>query len=152
MPSLLRIGRRVLTLAVEKSLAVLDHLPEFVGHDPKFGHLGHNLSVSCGRPSDAAPGRGILQPRLSAPDLAPDVKLVVEDAGTFGAVAVDRRRRPRCAARGRDTLRVQGQRNPLGREAVGEVPKNPSYDCGLRLVDDAVTALGGVCAPPRSIR
>ncbi|KRW98001.1 hypothetical protein AQY21_00450 [Paracoccus sp. MKU1] len=91
-------------------------------------------------PRDPPAGVGILDVAQPVPDEAADIELVVEDAGTAFAVAVDRRRPPFPAHRAGHALAVQRHGDGARGEAAVVIGEDSADDGGLRFVDRAVAA------------
>ncbi|UNK81047.1 hypothetical protein MNQ96_08260 [Sphingopyxis granuli] len=94
----------------ELSLAVAHFLPLLIGDDPQFRHIVNDPFAFWIEARDTLASLRILDEFLAVPDHPSDVELIVDDARTTKAIAVDRTGRPRIATRCSHAFGVQ----PLG--------------------------------------
>jgi hypothetical protein len=76
------------------ALAGTDGVPPGVVDDPKLGYFGYNPLRLGVEPRHTLAGRGILKVAEPVPDQAPDIELIVYEAGAALDVAADRRVAP----------------------------------------------------------
>src|SRR5437762_1304491 len=122
-------------VTLEEPLSFLHRIPSVLRDDPQLRHVLRDETVGIVQAGDALSGRRVLDIAQPVPDQAADVELIVEDAGTAGGIAIDRRCVPFAAARARNTVSVQFSRNPPRRFAGGELGEDATHCCRFGLIN-----------------
>src|SRR5260370_3842401 len=89
---------------------------------------------------DALACAGVLQIVETVPDQAPDIELVVEDAGAALAIAIDRRGSPFGATWSGDAVAIERLGDRTGRLPGGKILEDAQHDCAFCRIDHAPAA------------